>query len=62
MNAQMGPQAGVGMAAAAFGSLLAVGLHWITWVFIAGATIATVSSRLLYHGRRDPMLERRKDE
>jgi len=41
-------------------AVLTVGLeHWVTWALFAGATSATITSRLLYGGRRDPKLERR---
>ena len=33
------------------GALLTVGLDTIAWIFIIGATVATIISRLLYHGR-----------
>lgn len=42
------------MAAACVGALLTVGLHTITYIFVAVATAAAVASRLLYHGRKDP--------
>jgi hypothetical protein len=43
-------------------AVLTVGLeHWITWVLFAGATSATITSRILYGGRRDPKLERHDD-
>ena len=36
------------------GLLLLVGLHALTWIFLAVTTILTISSRLLYHGRKGP--------
>lgn len=40
-------------------ALLTVGLgHWVTWALFAGATIATITSRVLYGGKRDPNLGR----
>jgi len=52
----------MGLVAAALGSLITAGLHWITWLFVVGATAATVTSRLIYHGRPDPTLKRREHE
>jgi hypothetical protein len=42
------------LVAASVGALIAVGLRSVTWLFIVGATGATLISRLLYHGRSDP--------
>ena len=42
---------------ACVGLLLTLGLHWATWIFFAGATAATIISRLLYRGHADPDLE-----
>jgi hypothetical protein len=43
-------------------AVVTVGLeHWVTWVLFAGATGATITSRLLYGGRPDPKLDRRDD-
>lgn len=36
--------------------LFTVGLNWVTWLFVAGATSATLTSRLLFRGRSDPRL------
>ncbi len=47
------------LAAASFGLLITIGLHWITWAFIVGATAAAIVSRLLYHGQADSKLEGR---
>lgn len=41
----------------AVGAGLAVGPWRITWMFIIGATVAAVISRLIYRGRKDPNLE-----
>jgi hypothetical protein len=41
----------VSLSAASFALLLTIGLHPLTWVFFAVATGATITSRLLYHGR-----------
>jgi hypothetical protein len=48
------------LAVAAFVALLAVGFHTVTWVLVTGAAVATLVSRLLYHGRSDSELERKK--
>jgi hypothetical protein len=45
------------LVAASVGALLTVGLHPITYVFVALATAAALTSRLLYHGRIDPSLK-----
>jgi uncharacterized membrane protein YhaH (DUF805 family) len=45
------------LSTAALVLLSAVGLRSITWVFILGAAIAMVVSRLLYHGRSGPGLK-----
>lgn len=43
-------------------ALLTVGLeHWVTWTLFAGATSATITSRVLYGGKRDPHLKRNED-
>lgn len=47
------------LAAASVGALLTVGLHPITYVFVAIATAAALASRFLYHGRSDPALKGR---
>ena len=40
-------------------ALLTVGLeHWATWALFAGATSATITSRVLFGGKRDPKLGR----
>ena len=46
------------LSTAALVLLSAVGLQSITWVFILGAAIAMVVSRLLYHGRPGPGKEK----
>ena len=48
------------LAAAGLGALLTAGNHPVTWAFVIGATVATVISRLLYHGRPDPQLPKEK--
>lgn len=52
------------MSLAVFGAVLlfTVGLHLLTWISVVGATAATVTSRLLYHGRPDPRLNDRKGQ
>jgi hypothetical protein len=45
------------LAAAGFGALLIVGNHPVTWAFVIGAVIATIVSRLAYHGKADPKLK-----
>lgn len=52
----------MGLVAAALGSLITVGLHWITLLFVSAATAATITSRALYRGRIDPVVNRRKDK
>jgi hypothetical protein len=47
------------LVAVSIGALLTVGLHPITYVFVAVATAAAVASRLLYHGHVDPSLKER---
>ena len=49
------------LAAAGLVALLTVGFHPVTWAFVVGATVATIVSRLLYHGRPAPKLERRNN-
>jgi len=44
----------ISLVAMAFGSLLTIGPHMLTLVFTVAATAVTVSSRLLYRGRREP--------
>ena len=39
------------LSTAGFALLLTIGLHPLMWVFFALATAATLTSRLLYHGR-----------
>lgn len=39
------------LSAAALGALLVAGLQPFTWAFVIGATVATLISRLLYHGQ-----------
>ena len=34
--------------------LLLVGLHAVTWIFVAVTMMLTITSRLLYHGRKAP--------
>jgi hypothetical protein len=41
------------LAAAGFILLITVGLQLVTLLFLAGATAATIVSRLLYRGRRE---------
>ena len=36
------------------GLLLLIGLHYVTWIFFALTMILTITSRLLYHGRKAP--------
>ena len=50
------------LAAAGFGALLVVGNHPVTWAFGIGAMVATVVSRLLYHGKPDPELKGNKED
>ena len=47
------------LAAAGFALLLTIGLTWVTYAVVIGATAATVLSRLIYHGRSDPDYERK---
>ena len=51
------------MSSAVVGAVLlfTVGLHPLTWVCVLGATAATLTSRLLYHGRPDPRLNKGDD-
>lgn len=46
------------LAAAGFILLITVGVQPVTLLFLAGATAATIASRLLYRGRRGPKLKR----
>jgi len=46
------------LAAAGFILLITVGVQPVTLLFLAGATAATIASRLLYRGRRGPTLKR----
>lgn len=41
-------------ATAGVGALLALGMHWLTYLSVAIATAATVVSRLLYAGKVAP--------
>ena len=50
------------LAAAAFGALLIVGNHPVTWAFGIGAMLATITSRMLYHGKPDPKLKGRDED
>lgn len=52
----------VSLAATGVVTLLTIGLHPVTWAFAMAATTATLISRLLYHGRPDPNLERQKTQ
>jgi len=36
------------------GALITVGLKPITWIFVISATALTLTSRLIYKGRRTP--------
>lgn len=45
------------LAPLAVGAWLVVGLGRLTWLLVIGATTATVTSRLIYHGKKDPRLE-----
>lgn len=40
------------LAIATGGLLLLIGFHYITWIFFAVTMILTITSRLLYHGRK----------
>jgi len=42
------------LALATAGLLFLVGLHAVTWIFLAVTMILTITSRLLYHGRKGP--------
>ena len=48
------------LAAVGLGALLVLGNHPVTWAFGIGATLATIVSRMLYHGKPDPKIERKK--
>ena len=50
----------VSLAAMGVVALIALGLHPVTWAFGIAGTTATIMSRLIYHGRPDPDLERQK--
>ena len=39
------------------GSLIAVGLHTVTYLFVGGATLAAITSLLLYRRRADPLIK-----
>ena len=41
----------------AVGSLLTLGLHPLTWLFVLTATAAAIASRFLYRGQPDPQLK-----
>ena len=43
---------------AIFAVILSGGGHWLTWLLIIVATLATAVSWLLYHGRPDPRLRK----
>lgn len=45
------------LAAAGFILLITVGVQPVTLLFLAGATAATIASRLLYRERSDPKLK-----
>jgi hypothetical protein len=45
------------LVALSVGALLAVGLHWITYVFVGAATAAALLSRLLYQGKPELKFE-----
>lgn len=49
------------LVAASIGALLTVGLHPISYVLVAVATAVSITSRLLYHGRRVPALKGRHE-
>lgn len=36
------------------GLLLLIGFHYVTWIFLAVTMVLTITSRLLYHGRKGP--------
>ena len=42
------------LALATAGLLFLVGLHAVTWIFLATTMILTITSRVLYHGRKAP--------
>ena len=42
------------LAIATVGLLFLVGLHALTWTFLAITTILTITSRVLYRGRKGP--------
>ena len=52
----------VSLAAGGLALLLTLGLHWITFAVVIVATAATAVSRLLYHGRTDPHLQKGKHD
>lgn len=42
------------LAIATVGLLFLVGFRALTWVFLAITTVLTITSRVLYHGRKGP--------
>lgn len=38
--------------------LIAIGLRPLTLIIFAATILATITSRLVYHGRRDPMIKK----
>lgn len=42
------------LALATAGLLFLIGLHAVTWIFLAITTILTITSRVLYHGGKAP--------
>ncbi len=50
----------VSLAAGGLALLLTLGLHWITFAVVIGATAAMATSRLLYHGIGDSQLQKGK--
>lgn len=36
------------------GLLLLIGFHYLTWIFFGVTVALTITSRLLYHGRKGP--------
>lgn len=44
----------IALAGLSVGALVAVGLQPITWIFVISATVLTLTSRLIYKGRRTP--------
>lgn len=42
------------LALATAGLLFLVGLHAVTWIFLTITMILTITSRVLYHGRKAP--------